>query len=363
MSFFDKVFNRQEPLVSSNQEFWRWFQKNEKQFFHTIKEGEHVEEKFFNPLSEQLNHLKEGYYYLVGIEGDTAELIITVDGDLKNIPFAEDLVNAAPEISGWRFTALKSAMQVADFQINIAGYIFSNDNLYFYSNDHPACPDEIDITVIYDKFNDKDEQTIINGVHIFLDNLLGELNFATVIDSVNITGKNADQPELIPIHKLKAYLNWRQKEFTEKYEALTHDTNDDLYSSLEARLDNDRPLLAIVNATLLNWEGKASHPWILTVEVEFDGEQSDGLPDDETLALLDELDDDLSAKLKSYEGYLDVARQTADGARIFYFACKDFRHPSKVMHHLKQKYSTNFEVNFDIYKDKYWHSFEQYRVR
>lgn len=36
---------------------------------------------------------------------NTVELIITPDGDLKNIAFAEELVEAAPKLDKWKFTA------------------------------------------------------------------------------------------------------------------------------------------------------------------------------------------------------------------------------------------------------------------
>ena len=35
-------------------------------------------------------------------------------------------------------------------------------------------------------------------------------------------------------------------------------------------------------------------------------------------------------ELKDFEGYLNIGRQTADSVREIYFACKEFRKPSKV---------------------------------
>ncbi len=56
-------------------------------------------------------------------------------------------------------------------------------------------------------------------------------------------------------------------------------------------------------------------------------------------------------------------RQTAKGEREIYFACKDFRKPSKVFYQIQQNHSDNFEINYTIYKDKYWQTFERFNKK
>ena len=34
----------------------------------------------------------------------------------------------------------------------------------------------------------------------------------------------------------------------------------------EAKLDNGNMLIATINTALLDWENKASHPWIMNIE-------------------------------------------------------------------------------------------------
>jgi hypothetical protein len=72
------------------------------------------------------------------------------------------------------------------------------------------------------------------------------------------------------------------------------------------------------------------------------------------------LEEELIAQLTDREGYLNVGRQTADGSREIYFACQDFRKPSKVLHQFQVAYEGIFDVTYEIYKDKYWQSFEQF---
>ena len=348
-------------VTKSYRDFWSWFQKNEKTFFRVVKEGNQIEKSFFNKLSPKLDKVKEGIYYLAGmLDNDTAELVLTADGTVKNIGFVEELVRVAPAIASWKFTALKAASPIEEVSIEMAGHTFSADNISFYANDTPAYPDEIDIMVVHADFVEENEAAISNGVYIFLDNYLGELDFATGIDNLTIISKGDAQQPLVSIEKLKAFLTWRQKEFTERYEGIRHDTENDGYASFTAERADGKGLVAVINTDLLAWNAKASHPWILTVEISYDGEQNNGMPDKRTFELLDEIEDNILGELKDFDGYLNVGRQTADGVREIYFACNDFRKPARVLHQIQANYSTKLDVSYDIYKDKYWQSFERF---
>lgn len=363
MDFFKNLFKSEDEPIETYPDFWKWFQKNEVTFAALVKKGSDpatLEAGFFGVLSSKLGELKDGFYFLTGMcDDDTVELVFTPDGVVKNIVFVEELVDAAPDIEGWKFTALKPALDIDDVGIGMSGYEFNGENIFFYSNDHQDIPDEIDISVVHTDFNDADKATITNGVFIFLDNFLGELNFITKIDEINVIGKEDAQHELVPIHKLKPFLIWREKEFIERYEGSRYDTEDDNYSMFEATLENGNPLMAIMNTDLLRWENKASHPWIMNIEIAYKAEKN-GLPDEEVYQLLNVIEDEMTAELKDANGYLNIGRQTAEGYRHIYFACKDFRKPSKIAHQTQQKYIEKLKIEYSIYKDKYWQSFKRF---
>jgi hypothetical protein len=361
MSFLKNIFKKKEGLISSYFQFWEWFEKNESVFHKLVKQGNNIEKGFFKPLSIKLDALRPGFFYLTGMADEqTVELIFTADGNIKNIVFVEELVASAPKINGWQFRALKPAININDLSIKMNGCNFKSENINFYPNTSLNFQDEIDITVVHDDLNEENKSTIENGVYIFLDNFLGELDFATTIDNLIIIGKANVDSELVPIAKLPDFLIWRQKEFLEKYEGTRRDTNNDSYSLLEAKLENGSPLLATINIELLNWDCKASHPWLLNVEIKFDGSKQQGMPDSRSYELLNIIEDDILAKLKDFEGYLNIGRETTEGVRNIYFACKEFRTPSKVLENIKQKYKSKIELDFSIYKDKYWQSLNRF---
>ncbi|MDR3716066.1 MAG: DUF695 domain-containing protein [Puia sp.] len=361
MGFLQKLFAKKEETTKSYGEFWDWFQKHEKAFHKVIKQRDHPAKNFFEKLSPRLNDLKDGFFYLTGMLNEkTAELVFTPDGIVRNIVFVEELVSAAPEMEGWKFTALKPAVDIRNLGVKMEGLTFNNENMSFYSTGQVDFPDEIDITIVHSDLTEENRSNITRGVCIFLDNFLGELNFVTTIDNISVLGTGEAAKELIPIEKLKDFLIWRQKEFVGKYEGVRRNTEKDNHSILEAQLKNGNALIAVINTDLLEWDHKSSHPWILDVGIQYDGKGNNGMPDKNTHQILDEIEKDILRELKDFDGYLNIGRQTADSNREIYFACRDFRKPSKVLHAIQQKYAGRQAITFDIYKDKYWQSFARF---
>ncbi|MFN8438508.1 MAG: DUF695 domain-containing protein [Cytophagales bacterium] len=364
MKFLRKLFDKKDNKVFTNKDFWEWFQNNEKEFFKIVKNHEKIQSDFFDKLSPKLEALREGYFFLAGmLDENTAELIITADGNILNIAFVEDLINDAPNLKNWKFTALKPAMDIPEFSIKMDEYVFDNEHLFFYYNEYANYPDEIDICIIHKDLNENNRSQIVNGTYIFLDNYLGELKFIEDIDSIEILEPSEAEKDLIPIGKLKEFLNWRQKEFVEKYEGDWYTSDSDSYSMLTAELEDGNNLLAVVNSNLLNWDKKASHPWVAIVTIKYDGTATNGMPTSEDLSILNQIEDEISELLKDHDGYLNVGRQTAQNKRELYFVCKDFRKPSKVLSETKKTYQNQFEIDINIYKDKYWRTFERFNKR
>lgn len=362
MSFLKNIFGKKDEPIKSYSDFWTWFQKNEKDFFNVVKSRENIEKGFFDKLSPKLAELKEGYYYLTGMyDHNTVELVLTADGTIKNIVFIEELIESAPKIEGWKFTALKPSLKIEDVTIKMGSIEFSSENLFFYSNELPNYPDEIDVCIIHNDMTDDNRQQIINGTYIFLDNYLGELDFVNNIDNLQVITKSEAKKELVPIAKLKDFLIWRQKEFVEKYEVVRYDTENDEYSIMEAELESGNMLLAVINTNLLEWDRQASHPWLAVMTLKYDGSKNNGMPNNSDYELLGSIEDEIMLSLKDNDGNLNIGRQTANNERDIYFACKDFRKASKVFYETQKKYGDKFEIEYDIYKDKYWQTFERFK--
>jgi hypothetical protein len=84
------------------------------------------------------------------------------------------------------------------------------------------------------------------------------------------------------------------------------------------------------------------------------------MPDQKTYELLNQLEEDLIAELPDHEGYLNIGRQTADGSREIYFACQNYSKPSKVLYQFQTYYEGSLDLEYSLYKDKYWRTFERF---
>ncbi|MBB6372566.1 DUF695 domain-containing protein [Chryseobacterium shigense] len=364
MGIFDKILGKGKPEknIRTYQDFWDWFLTKEKTFFEVVKDRENIEEQFFDVISPELAKINSGYYFLSGMSDEhTAELIITVEGDVRKIIFAEELIAVAPQLDRWKFTALKPQTDIENVGIRMNDLEFRKDNIWFYSNEIEGYPDEIDLVFVYEDLNEENRSSATTGICIFLDNFLGELNFATQIDTFSIIGKNEAEKELVPIEKLKDFLLWREREFTEKYKDSEILVADDQFSLLEGTLENGMPLMAVVNAALLKYKAKASYPWISVLKITYDGSNNDGLPEEKDYNRINNIEDLAIEKLPLKDGHLYIGRETADSCRSIFFASKDFRQASKIFDQVI-KDNPEYKITLEIYKDKYWQSFESYNV-
>ena len=103
-------------------------------------------------------------------DDNTVELVLTADGNTKNIVFIEELVASAPNINGWKFTALKQALNIEDVSIEMAGLKFNfihSHHMLEHTYNVQVTAKEIVVCIIHNDMNDDNRQQIINGVYIF----------------------------------------------------------------------------------------------------------------------------------------------------------------------------------------------------
>lgn len=358
-----KILGKGQIEIIEIADFWQWFNLHEKAFFQSIKAHEIVADNVLTPISSQLSKLYEGIYLLTGMQnGETAEIILSPEGDVKLFAIVEQIIEEAPDVQGWTFTALKPAIRNIDFEINAYGQAFNLQNTFFKPFVSTNYPDNVNLIFSHEHITEENQNQIGNGIFILLDNYLGELEAATLIDNVEIAPYTEADEEWIPLAKIDDYLRWREKEFVEKYGAVRHDPTDDQFVSLEALTEENKPVIAIIDRTLLEWDRSMSHPWITVISFHFDGSMNHGFPDEITYKHLNDLEEEIIHQLPAKSGYLNLGRQTVNDVREVYFACIEYRKPSIVLHSIKYNYSGEFKIEFDIFKDKYWCFMDRFRA-
>jgi hypothetical protein len=361
MSFLKKLFApAREIIISDYESFWEWFSLLQEEFHSILLSRNGIDTRLMNRLIPALHKLNPGFFCVCGIESDhTAELIISAEGNVKNFVFVEDLITAAPSIPGWKFTALKPAAGLDAMSTNMKGYEFNQRKIGFYAKKDPAHPDEISLVFVHEDYNKENARQIENGTFVFLENALGELNLATLIDDIQISGPE-QKLETIPLQKLISYLKWRETEFIEKYKGGRYNTDLDRYATFSGQDANGRSSIGLMNTDLLQWDAKGSHPWMMTVTINYGGNHTNGMPDKEMFKTMDRFEKDLCDLLVDEKGYLNIGRQTYNGVRTIYFACSEFRHASRIAKLMISEYKGLIEGDYSICRDKYWMTVEKF---
>lgn len=356
---FKRFFRKKKATEGTFEEFWHWFSSQESKFKKAITNRKDIEESFLNPLKEAVDKLAPNIFFLAGLNQDKEfELIFTPDGNLKTVCYVEDLVNSSPNLSGWKFIALKPPTPSnQEFGINMYGHEFRLNDMFFVPVKIEFHPDLIKLVIVYQEINDENKNNYSNAIYILLENFIGEYNLMTQIDEIDFANDNKfEKKDLVPISKLREYLNWRQKEFLEKYEGIKYSIEDDEYSILEFE-SNEEKAVAVINKDLINWDKKASHPWLLIISINFEEYNYDDKWDK-----LDSFEDDLNKQLLAKNGFLNVGRRTGSCEREIFWANKDFRQIVKVIDHSAKQLDNGFSLQYDLFKDKYWQTLEIFNI-
>jgi hypothetical protein len=131
------------------------------------------------------------------------EFIITAEGHVDAFPVAEAIVAHAPEISGWRFVALKRPMGF-DFTTTYEGIRFVPSTMWFLPLASSLCPQDLGLRVGVPNYSPAIERQALNAVAIILDTALGERVAALEIQSLEVAllPESPESEGFIELHRL-----------------------------------------------------------------------------------------------------------------------------------------------------------------
>ena len=360
MAGISKYYRKEGEMQQAATAFWKWFGENEYRFKKLEKNDSDQALSFLEELIQQMQPFNPYLKALAGPDNNgNFELIITSDGDIALFNKVEELVNAAPPVPNWTFTAHKPALGFDGISIDLYGLQFSTETTSFYPVALDDYPDEVNIVITHNGYTkDMDDHYQAGGM-IYLENGLGEVNTATKIDNYE-TGPVPDAGrdiELIPITKLNEYLSWREKEFVEKYETVP-DERPDTYHLLEAEDRDGKKMLLTVNMDCRYWDKKPAYSWLLQVNINYTGDDM-GFPSDEQLIALQTLEEEIFSLLPEDRTIL-AGNKTYDNCRNIYFYVSDYKGTAVLLNQYIESKATTYEILFFIRRDKYWRIMEQY---
>ena len=360
MAGISKYYRREGAMQESAAAFWQWFVDNEHRFREYEKNDSDQALSFLEELIQEMQPFNPYLKALAGPDNNgNYELIITSDGDIALFCKVEELVKAAPPVEFWVFTAHKPALGFEGISIDLYGLQFTTATTSFYPIVQENYPDEVSIVLTHNGYDKEMDDHFQAGGMIYLENGLGEVNTATKIDNYETGPLPAPEQgiEIIPISKLNEYLNWREKEFIEKYESVP-DERPDTYHLLEAEDKEGRKMLLAVNMECRYWDKKPAYSWLLQVNINYTGDEN-GFPFEEQLMALQSLEEEMFTLLPGDRTIL-AGNKTYDNCKNIYFYVSEYKTTAALLNQYVESKETPYEILFFIRRDKYWRTMEQY---
>lgn len=167
-------------LFKSNpeDEFWKWFAKNEKFIYENVENDEKQEELFDN-ISSRLQKIDENLVFEFSPihENKIREFSISADGIKESFPAVENLISKSPKLNNWQFNAFRQRVPGDGLTLDFGKFKIAYDDIYFR---HSTSNNELGIELNIRNFDDSGEMQ--NAIYILLDGLLGEYDVTMNID-------------------------------------------------------------------------------------------------------------------------------------------------------------------------------------
>ncbi|MBS9776286.1 MAG: hypothetical protein KGV57_04285 [Fusobacterium sp.] len=188
--------------MNKYQKFWKWFDENNQKYYDHIQNSE-MQEELFEELSNELEKVGDGLLFEFSpiFEERYREFAISANGIKEVFPLVIDLVKAAPKYENWEIKAFRQRTpNPENFTLKYGGFEMGLKDIYFR-----YCIEEDELGVELNIRNfDKENSTMIDGVFILLDQLLGE--YDTTMSLAWIEWEKLDEEKvdkLIPIIELR----------------------------------------------------------------------------------------------------------------------------------------------------------------
>jgi len=164
--------------ATPEQEFWKWFQKNEGSLYDFERDQEHT----FDQLSVELHKLNPDLTFEFGPkENGRREFTIGADGIRAAFPEVEKLYAAAPLLPRWRIQKFRQRRPPSDISYGGLTVKAAAVSVLVEPNGTMA-----DLTVFVPGYTQVGHKAYAPIVYLLLDEALGEYDVETRVGGINI---------------------------------------------------------------------------------------------------------------------------------------------------------------------------------
>lgn len=221
--------------MEKTEKFWQWFEDHNEQLIALGDLDEKGRESLLNALQYQLTKYCDGLGYELGEatqEGRT--LTFTAEGDTDLFRYVVELVDAAPDLDWWQFTAFKQPMGT-DLRVRFDKMLFETKKMWFQQLECEEEPEMLGLRIAVapacgergpaggnaqkggggQQHTDRatptsDDEDFQVGVYVTLEALLGEFDCATLIGYMETVPVPAEpfKAGFQPLDDLPQFVEW-----------------------------------------------------------------------------------------------------------------------------------------------------------
>ncbi|MCR8560917.1 hypothetical protein KXD93_24885 [Mucilaginibacter sp. BJC16-A38] len=200
--------------MSTEQQFWDWFIKNEGKYFFLCQVDDADErERLLDDFLEHLHRYCDKLFFEIGGHPDEKQdLIISAEGNTDFFDAVESLVKAAPQVERWNIIAFKPVMD--DFVTEYNGIRLNPKEMYFIPLSNKAST-QLGVRIYAEGYDPNLKTEFLTAAYLALDCLLGEKSCALDIGYVEVKSLPSvpERDELIEFTKLRRYVEWHKNKY------------------------------------------------------------------------------------------------------------------------------------------------------
>ena len=191
--------------------FWEWFSTHHAAYLQIDDKEDDEVDYLLNELLQHLHQYCDKLYFKIGgPDPAIKEFIITAEGNPEFFEKAEDLVQMAPKLKGWKIIALSPPDEELEETINYDGIELHTENIWFIPLDSKEEPHKFGIKVCLENYDEAEDEKFFYAVNYLLEKLLGEKDNALIIQYMEVA-KLPEAPEdgeLFNLEDLPSYIDF-----------------------------------------------------------------------------------------------------------------------------------------------------------
>ncbi len=197
------LFKKGDPV----EKFWTWFKENEKR----LRKFEEGPDRYLNEVLAQARKIQPGL--AIEFEPPTNGLInmtVSADGNRELFPLVKNIVDKAPAVEGWNFIAFRQRMGpelVKEMKLKAEDQELDPGKMKFFPILNEG---SLDLIIFTKDVTEENDNQIAYGGLLLLDNILGEYDCVTKVNSYDFHTMPENKEELeglLPLLDLAAFVD------------------------------------------------------------------------------------------------------------------------------------------------------------